>query len=605
MPQESTLVATLAGALSLAFVFGFIAVRLRLPALVGYLVAGVLAGPFTPGYVADTGLAAQLAEVGVILLMLGVGMHFSVRDLLAVRRIAVPGALMRILIVTSIGAGIARAWSWPWGGALVFGLALSIASTVVVLRALDEQGAATSLDGRIAVGWLVVEDLATVFLLVLLPALAGPLGGVTAGAGASATLVALGTTLLKVAAFVAIMLFAGTRLVPHLLVMVARTGSRELFTLSVLALALGIAFGAATLFGVSFALGAFFAGVIIAESDVSHQAAADALPLQDAFAVLFFVAVGMLFDPSIIVHRPLAVAATVVIVTIGKAVVSLGILATLRVPIHHALPVAVGLSQIGEFSFILAALGVSLGLLPREGENLILAGSIVSIIVNPLGFRVVAPVERWIARRKRLIALLERPDHNAPPIAIPAEAENGTTLRDHVVIIGFGRVGGLIGRALETQRIPFVIVEKDRELVEQLRARGLRVLFGDASRRAVLEHASLERARLLVVAAPGMYQTRAILDIAKQVNPGLDTVIRTHSAAEQVYLEQRGAGEVVVGEWELALGMARYALRAVGAEATEAERVLRTIRGHRAPGISEYTGSPATRAAEPKPKKRI
>ena len=594
MAQETALVATLAAALGLAFIFGFVAVRAGLPALVGYLVAGIIVGPFTPGYVADTGLAAQLAEVGVILLMLGVGMHFSVRDLLAVRRIAVPGALARMVIVTVIGAAAARLWAWTWGASFVFGLALSIASTVVLLRALEERGATTSLDGRIAVGWLVVEDLATVFLLVLLPAIAEATHGTAASSGGLAIVAALASTILKVAAFVAIMLFVGTRVVPALLAAVARTGSRELFTLSVLALALGIAFGAATLFGVSYALGAFFAGVIIAESDVSHQAAADALPLQDAFAVLFFVAVGMVFDPRVLLHRPLAVFVTVAIATIGKGLVSFGILTALRVPVHNALTVAAGLSQIGEFSFILAGLGISLGLLPHEGQSLILAGAILSITINPLAFSTLAPIERWLRDHPRVLSLLERANRRGEPAILPPTIDD-ERLEDHAVIVGFGRVGGMIGRALASEGIRFVVIEKDREWVEQLRARGLHVLFGDASRRAVLEHARLDRARLLVVAAPGTFQTRAILELARELNPVLDTVVRTHSAAEQIYLEQHGVGEAVVGERELALGMARYALRSLGTDPMDAEHILEPLRTRRTPHTREYSDAPSER----------
>ncbi|HEX8723843.1 MAG TPA: cation:proton antiporter [Gemmatimonadaceae bacterium] len=591
MHQETALLAMLTAGLGLAFLFGFAAARLGLPPLVGYLLAGIAVGPFSPGYVADAGLAGQLAEIGVILLMFGVGLHFSFRDLMAVRKVAVPGALVRMVVVTFAASLVTRAWDWSWGASLVFGLSLSVASTVVLLRALDGRGTTTSLEGRIAVGWLVVEDLAMVFVLVLLPPLAQLLGGPAgAGVGASmpALLAALGVTLLKVAAFVALMMFVGTRVVPWLLAAVARTGSRELFTLSVLALALGIAFGAAALFGVSFALGAFFAGVVISESDVSHQAAADALPLQDAFAVLFFVAVGMLFDPRVVVRHPAAVVVAVLIATIGKGLVSFVIVAASRYSLRTSLTVAAGLSQIGEFSFILAGLGIALGVLPREGQSLVVVAAIVSITVNPLALDSVPPIERWIRARPRLLALLERewPAHGGAPV-VP-EAFDDERLRDHVVIVGFGRVGGVIGRALESQNIPFLIVEKDREWVERLRARGFHVLFGDASRRAVLEHAHLDRARLLVIAAPGAFQTRAILNLARQLNPAIDTVVRTHSAAEQVQLEQFGVGAAVVGERELALGMSRYALRTWGVDAADTEAVLQTLRERRTATAREY-----------------
>ncbi|HEX6630427.1 MAG TPA: monovalent cation:proton antiporter-2 (CPA2) family protein, partial [Gemmatimonadaceae bacterium] len=373
MHHETALIATIATGLGLAFVFGLLATRLRLPPILGYLLAGVAAGPFTPGFVADAGLASQLAELGVILLMFGVGLHFSVADLLAVRRIAIPGAIAQITVATGLGALVSHRWGWSWGTGLVFGLALSVASTVVLLRALEDRGILDSADGRIAVGWLIVEDIVTVLALVLLPALAGPLGGTPpTGAAAQASIaVTLLVTLAQVAGFIAFMLVVGRRVVPWLLGRVVRTGSRELFTLAVLAVALGLAVGAATLFGVSFALGAFFAGVIVSESDFSHEAATNALPLQDAFAVLFFVSVGMLFDPLILLRQPLQVLAVVLIVLVGKSVASLAIVLGFRYPLHTALTISASLAQIGEFSFILAALAVSLGLLSPEAQGLI------------------------------------------------------------------------------------------------------------------------------------------------------------------------------------------------------------------------------------------
>jgi len=508
--------------------------------------------------VADTGLAAQLAEVGVILLMFGVGLHFSVDDLLAVRRIAIPGALARIGIVTALGATVGSAWGWPLGESLVFGLSLSVASTVVVLRTFEERDILTSTEGRLAVGWLIVEDVAMVLVLVLLPALAGTLGGSTPTGGGSLAH-SLTVTLLKVAAFVAFMLFVGTRVVPWMLAAVARTGSRELFTLAVLAAALGIAFGAAQLFGVSFALGAFFAGVVIAESDLSYQAASDALPLQDAFAVLFFVSVGMVVDPRIVVQQPLGVAAALGIAVLAKALVTFVIVVLGRYPLTAALTVAVGLAQVGEFSFILAGLGRSLGLLSRDAQSLILAAAIVSIAINSLLLDAASPFARWLRGRHRLVALLERSGLDA------ADARSAGTiaaLRGHVVIVGFGRVGSTIGEALGREGVPFVVVERSRELVESMRARGMHALYGDASRPGILEHAHLEHASLLAIAAPGAFQTREVLDRARRLNPNVDTVVRTHSEAEQRYLEQAGVGLAVMGERELALGMARYALSA-------------------------------------------
>lgn len=382
MPHDVPLVTTLAAAFGLALVLGLLAVRVRLPALVGYLLAGVLIGPFTPGFVADTGIAAELAEIGVMLLMFGVGLHFSLDDLLAVRAIAVPGAVLQIVVATALGAGLATAWGWGWGGALVFGLALSVASTVVLLRALEDGDALATEDGRIAVGWLIVEDLMMVLVLVLLP----PLAGWAVQGGGAPVWTALGVTLLKVSAFIALMLVVGRRLVPALLGQVARTGSRELFTLCVVAAAVGVAYGAGVLFGVSFALGAFFAGMVMRESELSHRAAQESLPLREAFAVLFFVSVGMLFDPRVLVERPLQVLAVVAIIVVGKSLAAALLVLALGRPLRTALTVSASLAQIGEFSFILVGLGAGLGLLPDEGRSLVLAGALISIALNPLVF---------------------------------------------------------------------------------------------------------------------------------------------------------------------------------------------------------------------------
>jgi CPA2 family monovalent cation:H+ antiporter-2 len=384
--HDTTLIATIAAGLAFAFIGGFIATRMGLPALVGYLLAGVAVGPFTPGFVADAGIAGQLAEIGVILLMFGVGMHFSVGDLWKVRKIAVPGALGQIAVATALGAGLAWLWGWSFGAGLVLGLALSVASTVVLLRALEDQGTLASPDGRIAVGWLLVEDLVTVLVLVLLPSLAGPLGGV-AGESTPGLIVALSLAIGKVAAFVAVMLLLGVRVFPWLLNQVAKTKSRELFTLAAAAIALGVAFVSAELFGVSFALGAFFAGVVVNQSDHSHRAAADLQPLQDAFGVLFFVAVGMLFDPAILVREPLRVLAVVAVVLLGKSAAAFFIVRLFGRSRETALSVSAALAQIGEFSFILAGLGMTLGLLPREGQSLILAAALISMTLNPFVFR--------------------------------------------------------------------------------------------------------------------------------------------------------------------------------------------------------------------------
>jgi len=412
MPHSVNLIHTIAAALGLALALGFVATRLRLPALVGYLLAGVVIGPFTPGFVADVGMASQLAEIGVMLLMFGVGLHFSLGDLLAVRKIAVPGAVVQIMVATLMGMGLAYWWGWGLGGALVFGLSLSVASTVVLLRALETLGILDTYTGRIAVGWLVVEDLVMVLVLVLLPPLAGVLGGTGADASADASglLKTLGLTLLQVGGFVVLMLVVGRRVFPWVLWQVARTGSRELFTLCVVAAAVGIAFGSAALFGVSFALGAFFAGMVMRESEFSHRAAQESLPLRDAFAVLFFVSVGMLFNPAVLWDRPLQVLAVVAIIMVGKTLAAAALVLSFRYPLNTALTVSASLAQIGEFSFILVGLGASLGLLPAEGTSLVLAGALISMALNPMLFHAIAPLQGWLRTRSALARRLEERD---------------------------------------------------------------------------------------------------------------------------------------------------------------------------------------------------
>ncbi|WP_298967428.1 YbaL family putative K(+) efflux transporter [uncultured Methylobacterium sp.] len=578
MPHASELIAIIALGLVFAFIGGMLAQRLRLPPLVGYLVAGIAVGPYTPGFVGNGELASQLAEVGVILLMFGVGLHFSIGDLMAVRSIALPGAVVQIVVATLMGVGLSFAWGWGLGAGLVFGLALSVASTVVLLRALEERGLLDSDKGRIAVGWLIVEDLAMVLTLVLLPALAGPLGGESAGlahaAGGGSLWLTLGLTVAKVAAFATLMLIGGRRVVPWLLDQAARTGSRELFTLAVLALALGIAYGSAELFGVSFALGAFFAGMVLAESDLSHQAAADSLPLQDAFAVLFFVSVGMLFDPGILIRAPLSVLAVLGVILVGKSIAAVAIVLAFRHPLGTALTIAASLAQIGEFSFILVGLGIGLKLLPEQGRDLILAGSLLSITLNPLFF---AGVERLIgvmARRPSLAARFERRGAGAVSIL----AEGAPRPRGHAVVVGYGRVGSSIGKALEAWDLPFVVVERDRRRVEELRAAGLTAVFGDAGAPGILDAADIAAARLLVVASPDAHQARRLIAIAREANPGIDTVIRTHSDLERRHLEQDGVGLVLMAERELGFGMALYALRSLGLSEGEARLFIDTTR---------------------------
>ena len=571
MHQETILIATITAGLGLAFVLGLVATRLRLPPILGYLLAGVAVGPFTPGFVADGGLANQLAELGVILLMFGVGLHFSIADLLSVRRIAIPGAVVQIVVATGLGALVSQLWGWSWTTGFVFGLALSVASTVVLLRALEDRGTLESADGRIAVGWLIVEDLVTVVALVFIPALANQ----------SQLSTTLPLTLLKVGGFAALMLIVGRRAVPWILGRVVLTGSRELFTLAILALALGIAFAAASLFGVSFALGAFFAGVIVNESDFSHEAATNALPFQDAFAVLFFVSVGMLFDPRILVQHPLQVLTVLSIVMIGKAIASFVIVLLFRYPVHTALVISASLAQIGEFSFILAALSSSLGLIPREAQGLIVAVALLSITANPFMFRAVGPMARWL-RKQKFVDLLERPAGELSELPL---SMNALQLRDHVVIVGYGRVGAPVAAELIEHDVQFIIVEQSRERAEWLRESGLPVIYGDATRPSVLAHAHLEDAALVLVAAPDAFQSRAILALARQLNPDVEIVVRTHSDQERDFLQAHGAHHAIVAERELAIRLTDHALRKLGVEHDMGAVADRISRGKRTPSI--------------------
>jgi len=571
MEHNLSLITTIAAGFGLALVFGFIAVKVRLPALVGYLVAGIMIGPATPGFVADVELSGQLSEIGVMLLMFGVGLHFSIQDLMAVRRIALPGAILQITVATLLGMGVSALWGWSLGAGLVFGLALSVASTVVLLKALEARGVLESINGRIAVGWLVVEDLVMVLVLVLLPPLAGWLGGHPAavadtahGAAAAAPGGSLWTTLAlalgRVAIFIALMLVVGRRLFPWLLWQVARTGSRELFTLCVIAAAVSIAYASSELFGVSFALGAFFAGMVLRESDLSARAAEDSLPLQDAFSVLFFVSVGMLFDPRILFEQPLQLLATIAIILVGKSLAASALVLAFRYPLNTALTVSAGLAQIGEFSFILAGLGVSLGLLPQAGHSLILAGAIISIALNPLIFSAIEPAQRWIRARSDLANRLERRDD--PLAELPTEVDQ-SGLTGQVVLVGYGRVGGRIGEALRARGIPYVVAEQNRELVEDLRRRGIPAVRGDAAEAAVLIQAHVARASMLVIATPDAFGARKMLETARALNPAIQTVVRTHSEEEAELLRRENAGRVFMGEHELALGMTRHVLEVI------------------------------------------
>ncbi|GAB2490448.1 YbaL family putative K(+) efflux transporter [Arenimonas alkanexedens] len=552
MPHDTPLIALLAVGLVLAFILGTLAHRMRLSPIVGYLVAGILVGPFTPGFVADPDLALELSEIGVILLMFGVGLHFSVEDLLDVKTIAIPGAAVQITVATVLGWGLAWLMGWPTLQGVVFGLALSVASTVVLLRAMEDRRLLETRRGRIAVGWLIVEDLVMVVALVLLPALAESLGtGAEAGElSLSAVLGSLGWTLLKVGAFVALMLVVGKRAIPWLLERVAGFGSRELFTLSVLAIALGVAFGSAKLFGVSFALGAFFAGMLL-NGDLSHKAASDSLPLRDAFAVLFFVAVGMLFDPMILVEQPLPVLATFLIITVGKSLAAYVIVRAFGHPSSTALTISASLAQIGEFSFILASLGVSLAILPEEGRDLVLAGALLSIIANPLIF---AALDRLEARRAAQAAPAPAAPPRRPGPPLPTEG--------HAILVGYGRVGSEIAKLLRERAVPLVVIDDDADLVHAARDAGFPAIRGNAASHRVLDEAAPTGALLVVLAIPQALEAGEVVARLRALNAGLTILARAHSDAEVKHLIKHGADGAVLAEKELAHSMAEMALSA-------------------------------------------
>jgi CPA2 family monovalent cation:H+ antiporter-2 len=555
MPHDTPLIATIVAGLALAFVFGAIAHRLRISPLVGYLLAGIAMGPYTPGFVGDQALANELAEIGVILLMFGVGLHFSLKELWSVRKIAIPGAVAQIALATLLGLGLALLLGWTVGAGIVFGLALSVASTVVLLRALQERRLVNTERGHIAVGWLVVEDIVMVLTLVLLPALAPFLGGNTSGldahgvtavsetGGAGDIALALLVTVAKVGAFFAVMIIVGRRVIPWILHYTAHTGSRELFRLAVLTIALGVAFGAAKLFGVSFALGAFFAGMILSESELSQQAANESLPFRDAFAVLFFVSVGMLFDPSILVNETLAVVATVLIIVVGKSLAALGIVLAFGYPLGTALMISASLAQIGEFSFILAALGMNLALLPERGQDLILAGAILSILINPLFFVALDRLKPWLEKRDGAKAPLGTKDIADAPLPV-------TSLEGHVIVIGLGRVGRRIAENLQSGPRPIYVIDETEEQIDRMRERSIEGLAGNVM--TLLHTANLPKAAALVVSLPNGFESGQLVAQARAANPNIFIVARAQSQAEADYLRQYGASDVVIGNQTIA-----------------------------------------------------
>lgn len=556
MPHDTPLIATIAIGLVLAFLLAMLANRFKISPLVGYLLAGIVVGPYTPGFVADAELSQELAEIGVILLMFGVGLHFSLKDLMSVKNIAVPGAIVQITVATLLGMALAWAMGWTPGAGLVFGLALSVASTVVLLRELEARRLIDSRRGRIAVGWLIVEDLVMVLALVLLPALAGVLGGTPpAGehaAGTGSVGLDLLITLGKVVLFVAVMIVAGTRIVPWALDRVAGSGSRELFTLSVLAIAMGIAFGSAKLFGVSFALGAFFAGVLLNESEFSHKAAEDSLPMRDAFAVLFFVSVGMLFNPAILLDAPLAVLATVLVIVFGKSVAAYAIVRLFGYPASTALTISASLAQIGEFSFILAGLGIALGLISDTARDLVLAGAILSILINPLLFLMIDRLQPWLDRRE-----------GVQPVTVEGSAEGGDLHEvqvvagetGHAIVVGCGRVGGRLCQQLRERGVPVVVVDANRARVDDMREQGVTVVYGHAVRNEILEATNIGQARWLMIAIPDGLEAGQIALHARTLNPDLVIMARAHFDLEVEHLEAHDVDIVVMGEREIARTM--------------------------------------------------
>ncbi|WP_312318126.1 YbaL family putative K(+) efflux transporter [Stenotrophomonas sp.] len=550
MHHDADLINIVAVGLGLAFIFGALANKLRLSPLVGYLVAGICVGPFTPGFVADQALANQLAELGVMLLMFGVGLHFSLKDLMAVKAIAIPGAIGQILVATLLGWGLAWLMGWEMLHGIVFGFSLATASTVVLLRAMEERRLLETQRGKIAVGWLIVEDLACVLALVMMPVLAGVFGPDAANQThtVGSVLASIGWTFVQLGLFVAVMLVVGRRVIPWVLERIAGTGSRELFTLSVLAIALGVAFGSAMLFGVSFALGAFFAGMLLNESELSHKAANDSLPLRDAFAVLFFVSVGMLFNPNILIEHPWQVLATAAIIMFGKSAAAFFIVRAFGHPNGTALTISASLAQIGEFAFIIAGLGVSLKILPPTGQALVLAGALISIMLNPVVFGL---LDRWLAKHQE-----------TTPQAVETELPPGPSLdlHDHAIVIGYGRVGSALAQVLRDRGVPVLVIDDNKEHVAEAHAAGLPGIRGSAASDKVLAEAHPERAKIAVLAIPQPLEAGETLAKLRALNPGLTLLARAHSDAEVKHLLEHGADGTVMAERELAYSLAEMVM---------------------------------------------
>ncbi|NBM54509.1 Kef family K(+) transporter [Proteus vulgaris] len=563
MPHSTPLITTIVGGLALAYILGMIAQRLKISPLVGYLAAGVLAGPFTPGFVADTSLAPELAEIGVILLMFGVGLHFSLKDLMAVKAIAIPGAIAQIAVATLLGLGLSAFFGWGLFSGIVFGLCLSTASTVVLLRALEERGLIDSQRGQIAIGWLIVEDLAMVLALVLLPAAANMLES-SDQTSVSQLMINLGITIGKVVAFILIMMVVGRKLIPWILAKTAATGSRELFTLCVLALALGIAYAAVTLFDASFALGAFFAGMVLNESDLSHRAAQDTLPLRDAFAVLFFVSVGMLFDPMVLIEHPLGILATLAIIIIGKSAAALVLVRMFGHSRRTALTISASLAQIGEFAFILAGLGVALNVLEPDARNLVLAGALVSIMLNPVLFSL---LDRYLAKTetKEEVEQLQQ-EELEEEMPVPVD------ICGHAIIVGYGRAGSMLSEKLLAKSIPLVIIENSRNKFTELKEKSLNTVLGNASTKESLALARIDCAKSLLLTIPNGYEAADIAETARSMNPDLNIIVRAHFDdiivranydEEASFILEKGANHVIIDEDQTASAMADMLVKEV------------------------------------------
>ncbi|EJD6477486.1 Kef family K(+) transporter [Providencia rettgeri] len=544
MEHSTPLITTIVGGLALAYLLGMIAQRLKISPLVGYLAAGVLAGPFTPGFVADAALAPELAEIGVILLMFGVGLHFSLKDLLAVKAIAIPGAIAQIAVATLLGLGLSMLFGWGIFTGVVFGLCLSTASTVVLLRALEERQLIESQRGQIAIGWLIVEDLAMVLTLVLLPAAAAIMN--TDDASFSELALGLAWTIGKVVLFIFIMIVVGRKVIPWILSRTASTGSRELFTLAVLALALGIAYAAVAIFDASFALGAFFAGMVLNESELSHRAAQDTLPLRDAFAVLFFVSVGMLFDPVVLIEQPLGILAVLAIIIIGKSAAALVLVRMFGHSRRTALTISVSLAQIGEFAFILAGMGLTLGVMDKDAQNLVLAGAIVSIMLNPVLFSL---LDKYLEKTETIEEqLLEE--------TLEEETQVPVDICGHAIIVGYGRVGGMLADKLRRREIPVVVVEDTRSRFEELAENGFSAILGNGANREIISLARIECAKTLLLTIPNGYEAGEIVATAKEMNPDVTVIVRAHYDDEVSFIKERGADHIIIGEHEIAKSMA-------------------------------------------------